>query len=65
MNLAPPWSGRKKCRVGCVVAGVDLVLAPVAVQLGLMAQAPAPVIEKVNPDSGAGVIGSPLPYPRP
>ena len=52
MNLVPPWSGCRGYRVESLAAAVLLVLAAAQVQPALMAQTPAPVIEKLNPDSG-------------
>ena len=53
MNLVPPWSGCKGYRVKSLAAAVLLVLAAAHVQPALMAQTPAPVIEKLKPTSGS------------
>lgn len=52
MSLLPPWSGCSRSRVESLAAVVVLVPAATTAQPGLMAQAPAPVIEVLNPDSG-------------
>ena len=52
MTLLPPWSGCGGIRLKGPAAVVGLVLASVAAQPGLMAQTPAPVIEKLSPNSG-------------
>ena len=52
MNFAPPWPGYGGCRVERLAAAVLLVLATAAVHPGLLAQTPAPVIEKLSPTSG-------------
>ena len=52
MNLVPPWSGCKGYRVKSLAAAVLLVLAAAASHPALMAQTPAPVIEKLKPTSG-------------
>ena len=52
MNLVPPWSGCKGYRVKSLAAAVLLVLAATASHPALMAQTPAPVIEKLKPTSG-------------
>ena len=52
MNLVPPWSGCRGYRVKSLATAVLLVLAAAHVQPALMAQTPAPVIEKLKPASG-------------
>ena len=52
MNLVPPWSGCKGYRVKSLAAAVLLVLAAAASHPALMAQTPAPVIDKLKPTSG-------------
>ena len=52
MNLVPPWSGCKGYRVKSLAAALLLVLAAAASHPALMAQTPAPVIEKLKPTSG-------------
>ena len=52
MTLLPPWSGCGGIRLKGPAAVVALVLASVAAQPGLMAQTPAPVIEKLSPQFG-------------
>ena len=52
MSLPPPWPGCRNRRLESLAAAVALVLAAVAAEPGLMAQTPAPVIEKLIPTSG-------------
>ena len=52
MNLVPPWSGCRGYRVKSLATAVLLVLAAAHVQPALMAQTPAPVIDKLKPASG-------------
>ena len=53
MNLVPPWSGCKGYRVKRLAAALLLVLVAAASHPALMAQTPAPVIEKLKPTSGS------------
>ena len=52
MNLVPPWSGCRGYRVKSLATAVLLVLAAAPFNPALMAQTPAPVIEKLKPTSG-------------
>ncbi|MDE2965550.1 MAG: hypothetical protein OXU26_16700 [Acidobacteriota bacterium] len=52
MSLLPPWSGCSRIRVESLAAVGAPVPAATAAQPGLTAQAPAPVIEMLNPESG-------------
>ena len=52
MNMAPPSLHWRGSRVKSLAAAVLLVLAAAHVQPALMAQTPAPVIEKLKPASG-------------
>ena len=52
MNLVPPWLGCRGYRVKSLATAVLLVLAAAASHPALMAQTPAPVIEKLKPTSG-------------
>ena len=52
MNMAPPSLHWRGSRVKSLAAAVLLVLAAAASHPALMAQAPAPVIEKLKPASG-------------
>ena len=52
MNFAPPWPGYGGFRVERLAAAVLLVAATAAARPALLAQTPAPVIEKLSPTSG-------------
>ena len=53
MNMAPPSLHWRGSRVKSLAAAVLLVLAAAASHPALMAQTPAPVIEKLKPTSGS------------